>query len=346
MDYHNYTVDELATDPSFIRWVKGDDTDAKQFWENWQQQHPQKSAEVQQARQLVLLFLSNSTSTQYEASSEEIANAKNYIRQKIQTQPVVDPPRPSPRITPHFYRWAAIITLLVTSSLTFWWLNTPVELTTYQTEFGKTRTIVLSDQSVVTLNANSILKAPEVWQNGQPRNVWLSGEAFFEITTQPDASDQRFIVHTDVVDVQVLGTKFNLRQRRQQAEVVLTEGKVTVNSSTDSRNEATYTMLPGDRLQTQGQNFIKSQVDVEKYISWRHNRLFFEEQTLREIAKRLEDDYGLQTKFDNYEIATMVFTGSCPTDNLSVLYEALSVALDLKIHQENQLLIINNNHNQ
>lgn len=346
MDYHTYTVEDLATDPSFIRWVKGNDTEAKQFWEDWQQHHPQKSIEVQEARQLAVLLLSSSTPTSQEVNSEEIANAKSYIREQIKVHPIDSSFKPTKRIVPYFYRWAAIIALLVASSLTFWWLNTQTELIAYHTKFGETRTIILPDQSVVSLNANSILKAPKLWKNGQPREVWLSGEAFFEITTQPDTTNPRFIVHTDVVNVQVLGTKFNLRQRRQQAEVVLTEGRVVVNSSADFSSKNTYTMQPGDRLHTQDSSFIKSQVDVENYTSWRHNRLFFEEQSLREITERLEDNYGLKTKFEEPEIANMVFTGSCPADNLSVLYKALSAALNLKIYQEYQLIKISKNQNQ
>lgn len=346
VNYKDYTVEELAADVGFIRWVKGEDPQAQQFWNSFQQQYPAKVADVKRARQLVELFLAINTNRSIEATTEEFKESKLHILQKIQQKSAPNLSPNTHTINFRFYLRAAVITLLITSGLAFFWAKYQSAPIIYQTAVGEIHTVTLPDLTLVTLNTNSTLQVYKNWQKNNPREVWLTGEAFFKVTTQPDAEDNRFIVHTDVVDVQVLGTEFNLRQRRYHAEVVLTEGKVAVSGSSDLNNDEFHTMQPGDRLHALGSRMTKNQVDVKKYISWRHNRLYFEEQTLLEIAEKLEDDYGLMIKFQSREIADMTFTGSCPANDLSILYEALSAALNLTILQEDQLLLIKNNQNQ
>ena len=341
MDDQNYTVEDLVTDPSFVRWVKGSDPQAQVFWENWKKQHPEKSAELQEARQLVVALYSFNKSNVAEANPQEINNSKSYIQRKILDQSAKSAkPRPARQLIPLTYLRAAVVTLLIASGLIFWWINSASNQLIYQTGYGETKSITLPDQSVVTLNANSSLRTVEIWQDDQPREVWLTGEAYFEVNHLAESHDKRFIVHTEVIDVQVLGTKFNLRQRRDQAEVVLAEGLVGGSHPKDDNPQETQTLRPGDRLQSQDKQLIISQVDTEKYSSWRNNRLYFEEQTLTEIAERLQDDYGLEVTFEESALAELEFTGSCPTDNLPLLYEALSVSLDLDIQQRDNSLLI------
>jgi ferric-dicitrate binding protein FerR (iron transport regulator) len=83
----------------------------------------------------------------------------------------------------------------------------------------------------VLLNANSQLRTPARWPAGARREVWLEGEAFFQVTKKGAApgggtDGARFVVHTGQVDVAVLGTRFNVTNRRGQTTVTLNEGKV------------------------------------------------------------------------------------------------------------------------
>src|SRR5690606_15777064 len=92
------------------------------------------------------------------------------------------------------------------------------------TGYGETRKINLPDGSLVVLNANSELKYESNWQQAPMREVWLQGEAFFEVVKTTE--EKQFIVHTGSLDVEVLGTQFNVHNRHQKVQVVLSSGKV------------------------------------------------------------------------------------------------------------------------
>jgi transmembrane sensor len=79
-----------------------------------------------------------------------------------------------------------------------------------QTEYGKLKQVLLPDSSSIVLNANSKIEYDKNWSKGKRREVWLEGEAFFDVrhlnqdTTQVSTYDQ-FVVHTEDLDVEVLG---------------------------------------------------------------------------------------------------------------------------------------------
>ena len=68
----------------------------------------------------------------------------------------------------------------------------------------------------------------EQWNDADGRQVWLEGEAYFQVQKKP-STVEKFIVHTRQVDVEVLGTRFNVNTRRQRAVVSLEEGKVRLS---------------------------------------------------------------------------------------------------------------------
>ena len=132
-----------------------------------------------------------------------------------------------------------------------WWIGARTGRPQYASErtgYGEMKTIVLPDSSVVILNSNSSLRIPEQWSDAEGRQVWLEGEAYFQVQKQP-ATVRKFVVHTRQVDVEVLGTKFNVNTRRQQAVVSLEEGKVRLlvykGDSAVLEKRAPVVMRPG-----------------------------------------------------------------------------------------------------
>ena len=113
--------------------------------------------------------------------------------------------------------------LLLGVSLWYAWLAQSTS--TYVTRYGETQTILLPDSSTVLLNANSRLTLSTDWTD--TREVWLEGEAFFRvrkikrITSPASAEHVKFIVRTDRLNVEVLGTEFNVRQRSEKTAVLL-----------------------------------------------------------------------------------------------------------------------------
>lgn len=113
------------------------------------------------------------------------------------------------------------------------------------TAYGKTERITLPDQSVVLLNANSVLSYNDKWTDNKTREVWLAGEAYFEVKKSDARGNAKFVVHTDQLSVEVLGTEFNVNNRRGKTQVVLNAGKVRLTSDTTLEKE--IIMAPGER---------------------------------------------------------------------------------------------------
>ncbi|WKN41438.1 FecR family protein [Tunicatimonas pelagia] len=208
---------------------------------------------------------------------------------------------------------------------------------TYETQYSEVKTLVLPDSSIVYLNANSKITYSSDLAENTTREVWLSGEAYFEITRRQAPSNQpvKMIVHTAQVDIEVLGTAFNVKDRRGITQVVLDEGKVRLRSP--QSDDELVAMEPGEAVQVnQQQLFSVEKIGGETHASsWKENELYFDNQSLREIQQVLADNYGLQLRFANFAVGELTFTGSAPADNISVLFTTLEKSFSLSIEEIN-----------
>jgi ferric-dicitrate binding protein FerR (iron transport regulator) len=215
----------------------------------------------------------------------------------------------------------------------------------YVTAFGETRALVLPDGSQVMLNGNTRLSYSEKWAAQQTREVWLSGEAYFSVKKSTDKARSRFIVHTKKLDVEVLGTQFNVSGRKNATQVVLNEGEVKINPG-DGAKVPPLIMKPGELLEYSGtqQPIIRKVVNPQMYSSWKFKKMVFEETTLKEIAERIEATYGYRVLFADTALAGRRLTGTIPSDNMDVLLLTLSKLFNLDIRKDqNQLSIKSNN---
>ena len=107
--------------------------------------------------------------------------------------------------------------------------NAKVEWNTVIVPRGTTYKVELSDQTEVTLNAESVLHFPNYFEKDKKREIWLTGEAYFNVTQD---TTRPFVVHTKHLNVKVLGTKFNLMayEEADKQQVTLIQGKVKVEN--------------------------------------------------------------------------------------------------------------------
>lgn len=229
-------------------------------------------------------------------------------------------------------RMAATITGILLICFAAWWFLNP-SMIEHTTSYGQTQQIVLPDHSVVTLNANSTLSYDTSWNT---REVWLEGEAFFEVKRMPDAA---FTVHAGEVAVEVLGTTFNVNERRGKTQVVLNTGKVKVKVD---HQEQIHFMEPGELIEysAREEKIQQKIVNPEMYASWRHNRLEFNDTPLYQIGQRLEDNYGYEVVITDKAVANRKFTGSAPTDTVEVLLDKLSHLFSVDIIKDGNKIII------
>jgi ferric-dicitrate binding protein FerR (iron transport regulator) len=212
---------------------------------------------------------------------------------------------------------------------------------TYSTDYGMTKNVLLPDGSEVTLNANSTLKVSKNMVEQEVREVWLDGEAFFSITKRPN--NVRFAVHTDNLDVEVLGTKFNVNNRRGKTEVILSEGSVRLTSELKASDKSTLYMKPGDyvSLSRADSTFLRRVVVPEKFTAWQSNKLVFDETPLRIVAQKIEDYYGVKVEIADTVIAGRLVTGTLPNNDLGIVLRSLNTSHNLNIKREDNRILIN-----
>ncbi len=197
--------------------------------------------------------------------------------------------------------------------------------------------ITLPDNSIISLNSNAKLEYNNSTLKEFNREVKINGEAFFEISK---LKGKKFTVHTPDFNINVLGTKFNVRTYDKDQSVVLTEGKVLLNSFTNKDSE--IIMHPGEIVEYSKENstFILHEINTKIYTSWLNHKLEFDNFSLNELAELVKLRYNKDLIISNKQIAEKRISGSAPSDDINLIIKALETILKTKIeHKENQLLI-------
>ena len=219
---------------------------------------------------------------------------------------------------------AAAVALLCLSVWTAYLYMQPVTIQTVST-LAETRTVCLPDGSTVTLNHYSSLSYPEKFKSDK-REVKLNGEAYFEVNKN---KKHPFIVQTETIDVQVLGTHFNVDAYRNNPEVktTLLTGSVAVSNKSNSvrmilkPNEIAIYNKVGNKLTRQVTKNAKDK------ISWRDGEFIFDNLPLGEIARELSNSFDTpihiaDTSLQSYRISARFRNGEDLETILSVLHHA------------------------
>ncbi|WP_346320612.1 FecR domain-containing protein [Chitinophaga sp. YIM B06452] len=199
--------------------------------------------------------------------------------------------------------------------------------------------IKLADGTTVWLNSDSELKYPMRFK-GATREVYLRGEAFFDVAK--DAS-KPFIVHTETMHVNVLGTSFNIKAYPEDSasEATLITGEVMVElknspekkirlrpaeklvvpNKPDSLREASAGAAPVIMKPTY---FLKADSAIIE-TAWVDNRLIFQDESFDRLASRMERWYNVTIHFENASIQHLRFTGIFGKEQLEQALRALQL---------------------
>lgn len=234
-----------------------------------------------------------------------------------------------------FWYTAAATIVFVLVAATFWFTNKKVksiEPAVARTEMVKEKpatamrqTIHLPDGSTVILNANSRLNYPPSF-TGATREVFLSGEAWFDIKPNPQ---QPFLVHTGRITTKVLGTAFNIKAYPdEKVEVTVTRGKVQVLKD----NKSLGLITASQQISCSNNNEIVEQktVDVKPVIAWKPEEIYFNDITMEEALQQMSDRFHMETEFKNPGVKhcriTATFSGDDHPDEMLAVICAVSKA--------------------
>lgn len=345
MTYSNYNTSDFLLDDDFVQWVREPDVQSTAFWQGIIDNYPDKKKEIQRAIDTI-------------QAAQEVpypsldADRKAAMWAHIQSEKDVSPLEIA-YINPNRQLWkrlaiAATFLLFAVGIWFFMQKNTPsvsdpiLATKKVETQFQQRKQVTLPDGSLVTLNADSKLRIAENWGDASTREVWLEGEAFFEVTKKPNTGAAKFIVHTNQVDVEVLGTAFNVKARRGSTEVVLQSGKVNLKKL----NKEIIEMKPNDRVQIVDSQTISAlpiipqKVETEKFTAWTNGKIIFDNTPLSDIANAIEDHFGYKVKIVNKELLDTRYTGELLTDMPDVFFKILATTLDIDVQLDGKNMTI------
>ena len=174
---------------------------------------------------------------------------------------------------------------------------------------GQRVNLQLPDGTSVWLNASSEIIYPAYF-SGSTREIHLNGEAYFEV--EHNAS-KPFIVHTETLDIKVLGTKFNVEAYKgmEGFTTALMEGSVEV---TDRKNkDKSVRLYPAQKVAFRNGELCKSPIDNYDVYRWREGLICFKETRFADLMRQLEKNYGVRILINNEAVKEKVFSGKFRT---------------------------------
>lgn len=266
------------------------------------------------------------------------------ILERLQQQiEVYEQPTPAAKKKSFLFpiRWVAAASVVIVSLLAAGYLfRKPLLTQTVATTFGEVRKETLPDGSVVTLNAHSQLRFPRFGFGESSRDVFLTGEATFSVRHLP--SHQPFIVHTDrQFDVTVLGTEFTVYARNRDAHVVLHQGKVQIDYQGVSKPER-LTMLPGDlvKLNPNRRLQVNHFKHTNQHKAWQYHQYVFDQTSLLDIARMLEENYGLQVTIRDETLASRTISGTFRATTAEELLQVVTELLNVNYNRQNDQVLL------
>ncbi len=199
------------------------------------------------------------------------------------------------------------------------------EMNTLVIPYGNHSVITLSDGSQVWLNAGSRLIYPSEFTY-KTREVYLVGEAYFEVQKN---EKQPFVVKTSDIEINVLGTHFNVSAYPEDLSIqtVLAEGSVEISSLNSGRAQRNIVLEPGQMgyFQKQNKETKVYEVEVEEYILWTQGLLSFSNTDISRVIKKLERYYSVKIQFEDPMNGSVEITGKLDvTKDITVVFEYLS----------------------
>ncbi|MEJ2880319.1 FecR family protein [Pedobacter sp. GR22-6] len=336
-DYIGFAALDFFKDEHYIRYVLHPLESEADFWSGLEQQHPELSNALEEAKAWILLL---NTQPLYKPN-RQTAESWEQISEKMRRHDRVQ----STYIIPlkRSVKWlsgVAAVFLVYFAVIEFMQLGRQ----SFRSEYGELRNVNFPDESVATLNANSRIYYNRDWRSDKPREMWLEGEASFKVkhvaVRNRFQEADSFKVHVNGLELTVLGTQFNVKDRRGETEIALIEGSLRI----DKKDGTAFTqiMKPGDVYRYDGRQLVKIRQRTTKAIqSWIRKELELEGGTLQDVLHVLEDSYGYRITMNAPHLLNRRLSGTIPLTSGRDIIFVMEKVFDIEVVQRNQELIIN-----
>ncbi|MAX24027.1 MAG: hypothetical protein CMJ19_05930 [Phycisphaeraceae bacterium] len=189
---------------------------------------------------------------------------------------------------------------------------------------GQKITTVLPDGTKVKLNSGSKLIVPEKFDSDK-REIKLTGEAFFDVTRDPS---RPFIIHTEKLDVEVLGTSFNVRAFSAfESLVAVKTGRVKVKSQGNESVE----LVPDQMVSMMEDGHISEVMAVnDQVFGWVDKELIFRNNQISEVIHTIENWYGVTIDINKNNLSDKPYTARFVDPALPEVMTSLSELYEFK----------------
>ena len=329
--YAAYTTTDFLADEDFQQWVRFPDANSNAFWARVLANHPDKKAEVEEAVQL----LQSLKFQVHFPSLHEIDAALEKNLKSIKEQEAAIKYRKRNKIV-----WGSGLAAALVIAFCVINFNVPESSSIMEiaTAGSEQRIVVLPDSSKITLNGRSTLRYKADMSQG--REVWLEGEAFFDVLqkTGPAGSRKNFIVHSGDLDIEVLGTRFNVKKEKGTTNVSLNSGSIRIGLK--GNRQTLLSMKPGDFIQYKPaeKKVTRKMVRPELYSVWKEEKLVLDAVPFSDLVQLIRDTYGYRVVLDDPGMAKERITGPLYIKNEADMLEAIAFTLGITYVKQDSVI--------
>lgn len=333
-------TDDFLLSENFNEFVLGNSSKQQKKWDSYLKEFPDTKLAADRARKIILGL----DSMEDRISQKEIPDTKlhsqseetwgKYKGEKSKTVIL--------RVSKVMWRSITIAAALVFAVLFYSVLNnfigniksTPEYFEVYVPSAKQSR-LTLPDGTKVWVNSETKIKYSNQF-NSKDRNIYLSGEAYFEVSKNEDLP---FYVISRGVEIKVLGTKFNVKgyADEDKVETVLVEGKVELSRVGD-KSGSSIELQPGDKatLNLATSKVAISREDVIDDIAWKDGKMIFRNSPLEEVCKILSRRYNAEIVLsdDAGRLLHHPFTFTIENETLPLVLDYLCKAAPLMFSTE------------
>lgn len=368
MPNDDFSVENLVCDESFQRYCLGSKLEDQILWKERIDQYPEHQQIFKEAEHLVNLLSLNQGSR-----LQQLKDLRTGIKQRESLQRTLSFEKSDeisvvikPGKLSAIYKYAAIAAAVLLIPASFYFFNrsslihepkanlvAQEILQVISSGPAPRKTVVLADGTVITLGKGSSIELHKQFNTSQ-RELWLKGEAFFDV--KHDAA-RPFTVHTAFDDVRVLGTSFNVKAYPddQAMETTLIKGSVRVNS----RQYAGYFVMlkPNQKLISSktvdpvADHDPKTHFKISSVlpnrpnqaipeVRWVKKRLDIDDQPLSVIVDKLQNWYGIQIVIADDSVKKYRYSGIFENETIVKTLEALQLSYPFTFKMEQDKILI------
>jgi len=330
----NYPVEDLILNESFQKYVLYNES--TEYWEEWIKENPQSAYIVESAKEIITFIVTRKALPKYSSISAEVFEK---LQKQISDEKLRHT-KPLKKISLRYYWVAASILLAVgVVSLSRYYVRSDRNWSAGQyldiiVPEGQRSQVILPDGTKVWLNSGTVFKYPSNFISSSGRNVYLNGEAFFEVKHN---EKRPFYVHLiENLTVKVLGTEFNVKSYSSDKtiETTLVKGSVKIIKGNGKDGENEIGLKPNEKatFQKDRQKFIITHLtkgpanntitgsaqklslpvspnEIEMITAWKEEALVFDNETFEEIGVKMQRWFGFKIVISDEDLKKERFTG-------------------------------------